>query len=333
MRIILITLSALIFSSYGQTILAETAALRNTHKIEEKIVEGRTGEIVFQKGPVQITLPRTNFHKRELSPRPKTSTPSSPRNTSVKSFKSNSLAPAILDTLFNKVIEVKDGKTAKLARYKRLVSALPADAARWILEMGQFIEDRKISEEEKKLLEHLVHVKDPLVYLTSPRIMDGVTEADVSWARSWSPRKGKYLYLDEDLTQLDRLLKSDIRLELKNLVDKSINDFEIRKGLYLIFNYGHPPGKFLWSRYNTQLLMLCYLLKYGIPEGQERLALAAALNYGSVLTISQRSLWPRIIEFVRHRLNHISEALTQFIDNTSLGFQALDLFLRCSLLC
>ena len=221
------------------------------------------------------------------------------------------LDPSTLKALLRKLPELKDGQTSDgvAGLYKQLVAALPADSARWILDMGQFVEDRTINSPEKGLLEFLVHAKDPLIYLTSWRIMDGVDREDVAWAKQWSPTKGDYFYLEEDLVQLEelRLLGSDIRPALKALVAMSNDDFEIRKGLYLVFNYGHPAEHVSEYTFNTQFLMLCHLLHYGLQEGEERLAIAAALDYGSVLSISEQTLWPRIIDYVRHRLDFISE--------------------------
>jgi len=231
----------------------------------------------------------------------------------------NSLAPSPtaeldsseLEAFLNRLPELKDRQRsqASLVLYKMLLADLPGDAAVWILDMGQFIEDRRISVEEQDLLEYLVHVDDPLIYLASPRVMDGVTAEDLVWLRNWVPKKGEYLYLDKDLAALERrgLIGSNVRPELKALIARSVQDYEIRKGLYLIFNYGHPPEHISQCRFNTQLLMLCCLLRYGIQEGEERLAIAAALEYGSVLSVSDQSLWSRIVDFTRHRLDFVSE--------------------------
>lgn len=295
--------------------LADTVFLRDGRTLEGKIVEQRADEIVFQIGATQITLPRNKIQSIKISfptqtPEPKPA-PKRPARYTQPGKSRIVLEPAQFNGLFHKLPEIKDGQTpeATIRMYRNLVAGLPSDAARWILEMGQFIEDREITEYEKKLLEQLKNVKDPLVYLTSRRIMDGVSGWDADWARGWSPKRGEYLYLDEDLVQLEKvgMVQADIRPALKDFVAKGENDFEIRKGLYLIFNYGHPPSNVSRLDFNTQLLMLCYLLHYGIAEGEERLALAAALDYGSVLAISEESLWPRIVEFVRHRLDFISE--------------------------
>jgi hypothetical protein len=159
-------------------------------------------------------------------------------------------------------------------------------------------------------------VPDPLLILTAPRIVGGVDPSDVAWALTYTPKKGEYLYFDEDLAHLeDRgLLPSGCLPGLRYLIAKADSDFEIRKGLYLIYTSGHrPPHLFPWRKaqdFNTQLLMLCYLLHYGLSEGEERLALAAALDYGSILTISDQHLWPRIVEFARHRLHYVSATST-----------------------
>jgi len=217
--------------------------------------------------------------------------------------------------LYEKMPEFYDGHTPQNERdlYRKLVSALPPNGQRWVLGMGQFIEDRKIDSYEKQLLEFLTTVKDPLVYLTCPRVMDGVDQDDLIWIKKWSPVAGSYCYLDLDLEQLirARLVSSSIKSALKSLVSKAEKDFDLRKGLYLIANYGHAPkGLFKWHEgpsYNRQLFVLCQLLKSSIAEGEERLAVAAALDYGAVLTVTHRNNWLRIIRFAYQRLEFLRE--------------------------
>jgi tetratricopeptide (TPR) repeat protein len=224
-------------------------------------------------------------------------------------------ATLVAPELLLKMPEVytRKGSLGDILLYRRLVSKLPADAQRWVLGTGQFMEDLRLDDEERQLLGSLASVKDPLIYLTSPRIMDGVGGYDLEWARRWSPQPGNYYYLDADFDQLenDGLVPAAVRPVLNALISKSKNDFELRSGLYLIANFGHAPKHlFQWRAgpsYNTQLLVLSKLLERGIPKGEERLAVAAALDYGAILTIANTRIWPNILEHLYGRLRFVTE--------------------------
>lgn len=82
-------------------------------------------------------------------------------------------------------VYTKEVSDSLVEEYKNLISKLPKDAQQWITGMGQFLDDKKISKSEKKLLELLVSRKDPLIYLTSPRIIDGIWWGQVSAAAAF----------------------------------------------------------------------------------------------------------------------------------------------------
>ncbi len=321
-------LSVVILINSVQLTLGDMVFLTDGRSLDGEVVEQRSNEIIFQINSVRIVLPRSSIEKIIVSQRPKSETPVATPTSRAKAPKPetatmldvshlrtndspNTLTPSEFNHLFARIMEVKDGHTPKgtIAVYKQLVALLPSDATRWILDMGQFIEDRRIDRNEKALLEFLASAEDPLLYLTSPRIMNGVQASDVAWATRWSPPKRQLLRLDQDLLELERrkLIAHNVRPALRFLCDRAEKDYEIRKGLYLIFNYGHPPQDYGRSSINTQLLALCRLLHYGIEQGEENLLLASALYYGSILTISEERLWPKIIEYARHRIDFISE--------------------------
>ncbi len=197
--------------------------------------------------------------------------------------------------------------------YRRLVARLPESAQRWVLGMGQFLDDRRLDESEREALRAIARKDDPLAYLTHPRILDGIGRYDLEWLEAWSPRRGDYMYLDRDLETLERggMAASSTRPALAALIAAAATDAEVEKGLYLIGNLGRAPDYlFRWRRrsdLNTQLLVLCRLLEDGIPAGEERLAVAGSLGYGALLVVADEQAWPYLTEDLRQRLALVRE--------------------------
>jgi len=197
--------------------------------------------------------------------------------------------------------------------YRRAVARLPERAQRWVLDTGQFMEDAKLTEAEQQVLEAVAGKPDPLIYLTSPRLMDGVGGYDVEWVQGWSPERGEYCYLDSDLDELEAtgLVSASSRPMLAGLVSKAKEDPEIERGMYLIANLGRAPKELLWWQQrpscNTQLYALCKLLERGVRAREERLAIAAALDYGATLSVAEYSVWPMILGHAYERLAFVRE--------------------------
>ncbi|GAH27195.1 unnamed protein product, partial [marine sediment metagenome] len=99
----------------------------------------------------------------------------------------------------------------------------------------------------------------------------------------------------DDLKELQEkgLFSEKAKQGLDRIVGLSEDDYEIRKGLYLINNFGHPNrGMFRYKvpSFNTQLFILGKLLEGGVPQDYERISIAASLVYGSVYTIADQKV-------------------------------------------
>lgn len=213
-----------------------------------------------------------------------------------------------------------------IREYRESISRLPEDAQCWILSMGQFLENKKFEPVEKRLIGVLASKKDPLIYLTHPRIIDGASEGDVSWISVYNPAKGAYMCLDENIRKLRTkgLISERALQELEKIVKKAKEDYEVRKGLYLIKNFGRPDQRTFSYRvpsFNTQLYMLGRLLEMGVPEGYERLAVAAALDYGSVYTIGDNNVRELVVGYAHDMIKFIAENDSLFKEK---GWQAKD---------
>lgn len=219
-----------------------------------------------------------------------------------------------LETAINKMPEVytEEVSGSLVGEYKNLISKLPKDAQQWIAEMGQFLEDKKLSRSEKKLLELLVSRKDPLIYLTMPRIINGIWWDDIRWIKKGPMKPDGYMYLKDDVKELQQkgLFSERAKQSLDRMVQLAEDDYEVRKGLYLINNFGHPNKRTFRYKVpdsNTQLFVLGKLLEKGIPEGYETIALGAALDYGTVITIGDDEVDKEIIDYVYNMVKFIEE--------------------------
>jgi len=219
-----------------------------------------------------------------------------------------------LETAINKIPEVytKQISESLVEEYKNLISKLPKDAQQWIAEMGQFLEDLKISKSEKKLLELLVSRKDPLIYLTSPRIIDGIWWDDIRWVKKDPVKLNSYMYLKDDVKELQEkgLFSEEAKQGLDRIVKLAEDNYEVRKGLYLINNFGHPNKRVFRYKvpdFNTQLFVLSKLLEKGIPEGYETIALGAALDYGTVITIGDDEVDKEVLDYAHNMIKFIEE--------------------------
>ena len=129
------------------------------------------------------------------------------------------------------------------------------------------------------------------------------------------PKSGALGYLSDDLKSLPEISDgiNDVEKkaieQLKEIVKESNNNYQIRKGIYLIDEYGIPNQSifnFKVPTYNTQLQALFWLLEQrNIPKEYYTIALAIGLDYGSVITISDdevknmiKNYIPEIFDFI-----------------------------------
>jgi hypothetical protein len=196
-----------------------------------------------------------------------------------------------------------------VAQYTQLLSALPEEAQWWITGMGWGLEDLELDANEIALLELLVEKNVPtaMSILTSPDIIDGVTWGEVAWAQGYKVESLAALLQDD----IDELLAHELVTEkglpgINELMEMAATDFEIAKGLHLIENFGHPNQDLFAYQvpdYNTQLCVLGRLLELGVPQGYEVVAVAAALDYGSLWTIAGEEVRASIPDYAHTRIS------------------------------
>lgn len=205
----------------------------------------------------------------------------------------------------------------QLNDYRELVSSLTPNAQRWIAEMGLFLENGKLDQNETSLLKSLVGKNDigTLAILTNPGIIDGVSQEDLDNFKKFdSDSINELVANDLILLQSQGILSDDAILRLKVLITEAEKgDYQLIKGLLLIHNYGIPEkGRFKYQvpTYNTQMMVLGKLLEMGIPQEYEVTALAASLDYGSLWTISDEEVRAIIPDYAIRMIHHIMETDT-----------------------
>jgi hypothetical protein len=199
-----------------------------------------------------------------------------------------------LEDAISKLPEVYTESVAPdtVEQYRLLLSNLPTEVQRWITSMGWALEDLSLDANELAVLDMLVNKSVPsaMTILTSPRLIDGVTSEDVTWAQQRQIESLQAL-LQDDLDQLMALglLSNEGKVAVDRLTQMAAWDFEIAKGLYLIDSFGHPQHALFGypvPDFNTQLYLLALLAEKGIPVGHEVAAVAAGLDYGTLWTIA-----------------------------------------------
>ena len=256
-----------------------------------------------------------------------------------KQFIEKTLTLGDLTSEFYKIPEVytKETPQDEISKYVDLVykiSQKDPDAAKWVLGMGEFIEDKQISKEEQQFVDYIVKNKpDLLRILVSKNVIDGIDYKDLGWVRDFNPEKGKYGYLTDDLYNLpdikdgiDEREKEAIN-EFNGIVKSSKTDYELKKGLYWIDEYGVPDKnmfKYNAPEHNTQLQVLLHLLEdRDVPEEYKRIALAAAIDYGAVITIGDKQVKQQAREYVPTTVDFIIET-DKIIKDNGAEWQAKD---------
>ena len=197
-------------------------------------------------------------------------------------------------------------------QYRDLVAALSIDAQKWIVSTGRFLEDKRLDANEVELLRVLSAKEDPLFYLTMPEIMYGVSSYDVSRIERDNTRPEDYMYLRDDVEILEQrgFISVAARESLDRIVCLAESDYELRKGLYLINHFGYPRATataYATPDFNTQLFLLGVLLENGVPVGYERLAVAAALAYGTLITIGDEAVQDVVPDYAHSLIEFIAD--------------------------
>jgi len=170
--------------------------------------------------------------------------------------------------------------------------------------------------------------------LTTPIIIDGVTGGDLVWAKGYEVESLLALLKDDIDELLGQGLLSDEGLTgINQLIEMAAMNTEIAKGLYLIDNFGHPnQGWFQYTLpiFNTQLLILGELTELGIPPGYEVAAVAAALDYGSLWSISGEDV-RKLIGSYAHEMLLFQAETDRILQEKEVNWQATDWHLEAQI--
>ena len=108
------------------------------------------------------------------------------------------------------------------------------------------------------------------------------------------------------------------------------DDPEVQQGLRLIEKHGAPPEEkghwinFETPKYNTQLEVLFWLAEGNrIEKDYERVALALALDYGSVVAIGDDQVDQRVKNYVSAVYDYIKET-DEIMEDEKLPWKAAD---------
>ncbi len=199
-------------------------------------------------------------------------------------------------------------------RYVRLVAALrtrDATAADWLASTGLFLRDGRLDDQEVQTLEMLLRTKgQPLWYVMHARTLDGITPQDFDYFKATVATPTDNWYLEDDIRGLQefQLLSQEGQRSLQRIFARARDDPEIQKGLYLINALGPPDTrafKYPVPSFNTQLYLLARLLEQGVPGEYERAATAAALVYGSLVTLSDQEARLAVVDYAAERVRFL----------------------------
>ena len=231
--------------------------------------------------------------------------------------------------------EIRSGDMdpATAVRYRELIDTLSAKdpgAARWAVGMGLFAEDRKISEAETRFVDAVVKKDDPLRILVTKWAMDGIGDSEAGWAAGASFPSGEFGYLTDDL-QIVESVKGPVdpkaKEALKAIIRTSDSDYELRKGLFLIDEYGVPDKtrfNYPVPAYNTQLSVLLDLLSDSdLSPEYYRVALAAGIDYGAVETIGNADVRAYLPGYVKEQVAYTVET-DRILKEKGVSWQAAD---------
>ena len=197
-------------------------------------------------------------------------------------------------------------------RYLSFVQALRTRdevAASWLVSSGLLLRDARLDEQEQATLEMILarDKDDPLWYLTHVRVQDGISSQDFAYLKDNDAVPADNWYFEDDMRGLEafQLLSADGQRSLQRIFERAHQDPEVRKGLYLINTLGLPDSrafKHPVPAYNVQLHLLARLLEQGVPGEYERAAVAAALTYGSLMTLCDQGARDQVLDYASERL-------------------------------
>ncbi len=231
--------------------------------------------------------------------------------------------------------EIRSGDMdqAMAARYRDLIDKLNAKdpgAAQWSVGMGLFAEDRKISDAEISFVDAVVKKDDPLRILVTKWTMDGIGDSEAGWADGASYPSGEYGYLTDDLKGIESVkgpVDQKAKEAFKAIIRASDSDYDLRKGLYLIDEYGVPDKtrfNYPMPAYNTQLSVLLDLLATtDISHEYYHVALAAGIDYGAVEAIGNTEVRAYLPGYVKEQVTYTIET-DRILKAKGVSWQAAD---------
>ncbi|MFY9800496.1 MAG: hypothetical protein WAK10_04530, partial [Methanoregula sp.] len=256
-------------------------------------------------------------------------------NTVSPAVSASSVSPFDYRAGLAELPEIRSGDMdqAMAARYRDLIDKLNAKdpgASRWALGTGLFAEDRKISDAENKFVDAVVKKDDPLRILVTKWAMDGIGDREAGWAADASYPSGEYGYLTDDLQMIESVkgpVDPRAKEALKAIIRAADSDYELRKGLYLIDEYGVPDKtrfSFPVPAYNTQLSVLMdFLGNTDISPEYYRVALAAGIDYGAVEAIGNTEVRAYIPGYVEEQVAYTVET-DRILKEKGVRWQAAD---------
>jgi hypothetical protein len=230
-------------------------------------------------------------------------------------FVSRRWSPWTLEDAIARLPEVyTDSLTPEtVEQYSNLLAPLPEEVQRWIVGMGWGLEDLMLDANEVALMQLLAdkNVPTSMSLLTNPAILGGVDASEVTWAQDYQVESLLAL-LQPDIEQLVQigLLSEDAVNSITELTTTAAHDIEIAKALHLMASFGHPDeGQFQFTvpDYNVVMYVFGQLVDGGIPQGYELVALAAALDYGTVYAIGNSEVRTLAIDYAQAVVSYVAE--------------------------
>jgi len=181
-------------------------------------------------------------------------------------------------------------------------------AADWLVSTGLFLSDARLDVQELQTMDMILGRKDdPFWYLSHARVLDGLSKEDYAYLQSNDAVPADDWYFVDDVRGLEafQLLSRDGQRNLQRVFEKGHQDSQVRKGLYLINTLGLPDPrlfKYAVPQYNVQLYLLARLLEQGLPMGYERVAVAAAVAYGSLATLCDQAVREQVVAYAGERV-------------------------------
>ncbi len=184
-------------------------------------------------------------------------------------------------------------------------------AAVWLHNTGLFLRDAHFAGDEARLLDAILQGPgDALWLLSHIRTMEGVDGAAVEYLASIQPVPAGNWYFSDDIQELQAfdLLSDEGKRSLQRIFERAQRDSEVRLGLYLINMLGLPDPRAFQHQvptYNVQLYLLARMLEQGVPGDYERAAVAAALSYGSLMTLCDAESSERVVAQALERVRFV----------------------------